>query len=205
MFYQKDNSLRTIAEHGVQFLKDKMWDKEFGGFYDLVTREGEPIREDGLIIKRAYGNAFAIYGLAEYFYASGDTAALKLAQETFWWLEKHSYDPQYGGYFQTMMRDGTPFKDGYRVIPAKDQNSSIHILECLTELYKVWPDSTLKERLSSMLRIVRDTITTEKGYLTLFFQRDWTPVSYMDSAAAVQKRISSMIMYHLAMMLKRHI
>jgi mannobiose 2-epimerase len=203
MYYRKDNALRNVSAYGVRFLKETMWDKEYGGFYDLVTREGEPIKEEGSIIKRAYGNAFAIYGLAAYFHASGDTAALTLAQETFWWLEKHSYDPRYGGYFQSMMRDGTPFldglkyvppkedihfQDGYRIVPPKDQNSSIHLLECFTELYKVWPDSTLKERLSSMLRLVRDIITTDKGYLTLFSQRDWTPVSYKDSSAVLRER-----------------
>jgi mannobiose 2-epimerase len=201
MFYQKDNALRKVAAHGAQFLGDKMWDKEYGGFYDLVTRQGEPIKEDGVILKRAYGNAFAIYGLAVYYRASGDTAALKLAQETFLWLEKHSYDPQYGGYFQTMSRDGIPFKEGYlppksenrfqsrnRFVPPKDQNSSIHLLECFTELYKVWPDSILKERLSSQLRLIRDVITTEKGYLTLFSRRDWTPISYRDSAVDVRER-----------------
>jgi len=188
MFYQKDNTLRKISGHGVRFLKDIMWDQEYGGFYDLVTRQGEPIKEDGSIIKRAYGNAFAIYGLAAYFRASGDTTALKLAQETFWWLEKHSYDPRYGGYFQFLNRDGIPFQDGYGNVPPKDQNSSIHLLECFTELYKVWPDSTLKERLSSMLRLVRDVITTNKGYLTLFLKRDLTPVTYTDSSADLQKR-----------------
>jgi mannobiose 2-epimerase len=203
MFYQKDNTLRNVAGHGVQFLKDIMWDKEYGGFYDLVTRNGEPIKEDGSIIKRAYGNAFAIYGLAAYSRASGDTASLKLAQETFWWLEKHSYDPRFGGYFQFMTREGVPFtdgygylppkdefllEDGYRIVPPKDQNSSIHLLESFTELYRVWPDSTLKERLSSMLHLVRDIITSDKGYLTLFSNRDWTPISYRDSTVAAQKK-----------------
>jgi cellobiose epimerase len=188
MFYHKDNVLRKVAGHGVQFFKDKMWDKEFGGFYDLVTRNGEPIKEDESILKKAYGNAFAIYGLAAYYRASGDTTALRLAKETFWWLEKHSYDPQYGGYFQFMTRDGIPFKNGYRISPPKDQNSSIHLLECFTELYKVWPDSTLRERLSSMLRLIRDVITTNKGYLTLFLNRDLTPVSYKDSTDAIRMR-----------------
>ena len=36
MFYQKDNTLRKVAEHGFRFLQDKMWDKQFGGFFDLV-------------------------------------------------------------------------------------------------------------------------------------------------------------------------
>ena len=52
MFYQKDTTFRNIAGYGMKFLKEKMWDKEFGGFYDLVTRQGEPIKEDGTIIKK---------------------------------------------------------------------------------------------------------------------------------------------------------
>jgi len=188
MFYQKDNVLRTVGAHGVKFLKDRMWDKEFGGFYDLVDRRGEPIRENGQIIKRAYGNAFAIYGLAAYYKASGDTAALALAQETFRWLEQHSYDAEYGGYFQFLSREGVPFTEGYRGTPPKDQNSTIHLLEAFTELYKVWPDQELKERLQSLLQIVRDTITTGKGSMVLFFKRDWTPISYRDSNPDVREK-----------------
>ena len=188
MFYQKDNVLRTIGAHGIAFLRNKMWDQEYGGFYDLVDRQGEPVRENGQIIKRAYGNAFAIYGLASYFGASDDTTALRFAQDAFAWLEKHSYDSLYGGYFQFMSRDGTPLTTGYRDNPPKDQNSTIHLLECFTELYRVWPDPLLKERLHSLLRIVRDTITTDKGYMVLFFKRDWAPVSYRDASSEVREK-----------------
>jgi mannobiose 2-epimerase len=188
MFYQKDNTLRTIGAHGVEFLRDRMWDHEFGGFYDLVSRKGEPRREDGQIVKRAYGNAFAIYGLAAYYAASGDTTALKLAKDGFAWLEQHSHDPAHGGYFQFMSRDGTPFTSGYGSYPPKDQNSTIHLLECFTELCRVWPDPLVKERLHSLLRIVRDTITMEKGYMMLFFQRDWAPVSYRDASPVERER-----------------
>jgi len=45
----------------------------------------------------------------------------------------------------------------------------IHLLECCTELYTVWPDPLLRTRLQSLLRIVRDTITTDTGYMTLVF------------------------------------
>ena len=187
-FYRKTSTLLSVAAHGAAFLERTMWDHELGGFYDLVTKQGKPILEDGKIVKRAYGNAFAIYGLAAYFAASGDSAALRLAQKGFLWLEKHSYDPVHGGYFQFLSRDGSPFTDGYRGAPPKDQNSSIHIMESFTELYRVWPDSRLKERLSSLLRIIRDTITTKQGYMVLFFQRDWTPVSFRDSPPGVRER-----------------
>jgi len=35
-----------------------------------------------------------------------------------------------------------------------------------------------------MLILTRDTITTDKGYLTLHLERDWTPVSFRDSTEA---------------------
>ena len=33
-----------------------------------------------------------------------------------------------------------------------------------------------------MLFLIRDTIITSRGNLTLFFKRDWTPVSIKDSS-----------------------
>jgi mannobiose 2-epimerase len=55
-------------------------------------------------------------------------------------------------------------------------------------LYEVWPDPLLKKRLEELLLLVRDTITTEKGYLTLHLQRDWTPVSLRDSSETYRKK-----------------
>jgi mannobiose 2-epimerase len=188
LFYESDNTFRDIALHGVRFLADVMWDKEYGGFYWLADRSGRPIPEEGKIVKRAYGNAFAIYGLAAYHHASGDTASLRLAEQTFRWLEEHSYDRSNGGYFQFMTREGNAIPDGFRE-PPKDQNSTIHLLEAFTALYRVWPDSLLKARLTELLLLVRDRITSPRGYMRLFFQRDWRPVSYGDSLPEVRERM----------------
>jgi cellobiose epimerase len=173
--------LRQAASHGFRFLKQTMWDSTYGGFYDLVDRSGLPRKENGTIIKRAYGNAFGIYALAAYYRATGDTSALHLAQQAYMWLEKHSYDSKHGGYFQFMAREGTPFTEGYRGTPPKDQNSTIHLLEAYTLLHDVWPDPQVKIQLSSLLHIVRDIITNDAGYMRLFFQADWTPFAYSGS------------------------
>ena len=57
----------------------------------------------------------------------------------------------------------------------------IHLLEAFTELYQVWPDALLRERLNEMLLLIRDKITTPKGNLILFFQPDWTPISFQNT------------------------
>jgi len=194
MFFN-DDRYRKLAAHGFHFLKEKMWDETYGGFYMLRNREGGPVKNSYQDEKRAYGNAFAIYALASYYAMSGDTSALTLAEKTFLWLEKHSHDPEHKGYFDQMARDGSlPCNDraktkawDFATIGWKDQNSSIHLMEAFAELYKVWPDSLLRSRLFEMLVIIRDTITTEKGYLTLYLERNWMPVSFRDSSAAARE------------------
>ncbi len=182
--YPQEAHYQEGAKHGFEFLRDKMWDHEHGGFYQLVSRSGQPLLEKSPL-KTAYGNSFGIYALAAYFGATGDSAGLDLVIKAFHWLEENSHDPVHKGYFQHLSQDGTPI-----VRPAdtqstsdlgyKDQNSSIHLLEALTELYEVWKDPLLKERLEEMLLLVRDTIVNEKGSLVLFLQPDWTPVSFQD-------------------------
>lgn len=177
------------SENGFHFLRDVMWDNTYGGFFNLVTRDGKN-KSDSRIPKEAYGNAFAIYALAAYYKASADTAALNLAKKAFMWLEKHSHDSKYKGYFQHLSRDGTPVKRDNSVpstsaLGFKDQNSSIHLLEAFTELYGVWHDALVRERLQEMLLLIRDKIVTSKGYLTLFFTPEWKPVSFRDSSKEV--------------------
>lgn len=182
----------TGAKQGFHFLRDVMWDKTNGGFHTLVDRQGNP-KSNANEEKTAYGNAFGIYGVSAYYKASGDADALAFAKKAFDWMEKHSHDPVYKGYFQHMQMDGTPIQRDSSVPSTaqtgyKDQNSSIHLLEALTELYSVWPDPLVRERLEEMLLLIRDTIVTPKGYLVLFLTPEWTPVSFKDSPDSVVEK-----------------
>ena len=182
--YPENQQYSEYAEQGFEFLRDQMWDDDYGGFFQIVTRQGTPVENSQFgdnFRKTLYGNAFAIYGFAAYYGATENQGALDLAKQAFNWLETHSHDNEYGGYFQPLERDGTPQKVGY----PKDYNSGIHILEALTELYVVWPDELVRERLTEMFYIVRDTMVTDKGYLNLYFTEDWTHLSYRDSTEAV--------------------
>jgi mannobiose 2-epimerase len=180
LYYRKD------ATAGFHFLADHMWDKQYGGFYTLVTRKGE-IPPGDPVEKNAYGNAFGMYALAAYYQLTGDDSALALAKKTFYWLEAHSHDPLHKGYFQHLKRDGEPIRRATNTAVTaetgyKDQNSSIHLLEALSALYEVWKDPLVRERLQEMLFLIRDKIITRRGNLTLFFTWDWIPVSIQDSS-----------------------
>ena len=181
MRYPDEPMFLDVARHGYEYLRDTMWDQEYGGFYTLVSRDGVPVNGR----KTAYGNAFGIYGLAAYAKASEDPEVLAFAKEAFNWLDEHSHDPEYGGYFQHLDQDGSVRDDARE--PPKDQNSSIHLLEAFTALYEVWPDQKVRNRLEEMLLLIRDTMVQDEKYLHLYFEEDWTPISYRDSLTHVRE------------------
>ena len=190
----EDDNYKQMAEHGFYFLKNYMWDSKFGGFYQIRSRDGSLSEtENWFDEKRVYGNAFAIYGLAALYKTTQNSEVLDLAKETFYWIENNAYDPIDKGYFQFFTREGESFGENskykttatdFKEAGLKDQNSSIHLLEAFTELYSIWPNQLLKERLTELLFLIRDIITTEEGYLTLFFTKDWNPISFKLSSKA---------------------
>ena len=192
--FPNDPRYKEAADHGFKFLRDFMWDKNNGGFFWDVSQSGERLEESPQY-KKAYGNAFAIYGLAAYNKLTGSVEALDLAQQGFLWLEDHVHDSDYGGYYDWITNEGisrASEKYDRKLFPAdaknvewKDFNSSIHLMEAFAELYAVWPDPLLRKRLEEMLEIVRDIMTTEKGYLQLYFTSDWSVISYRDEDRSV--------------------
>lgn len=189
LFYN-DDYYRRIAAHGLHFLRDKIWDTKYGGFYHIRDQQGNALPGDDADQKSAYGNAFALYALATHYAVFGDSAVLDLACQTFNWLEKYNHDPEYKGYVDVTDRTGNWLQqntNGIRIGNLdggviKDFNSSIHILEALTQFYKVRPDSLVWERLQEMLILIRDFMIDERGFLKLYFERDWTPFTVDDSA-----------------------
>jgi len=183
--YPDKKEFLEYAAHGFRFLRDAMWDTRYGGFHAYCTREGTP-QESSINEKKIYGQAFALYGLSQYYRMSHDPEVLDLAKKSFLWMEEKAHDPLYGGYFESLTRDGTPThlvaspQSGPIGTPfegVKDYNSSIHVMEAITELYRVWPDSLVRARLEEMFFLIRDTFVHPDGYLQLYFMPDWTLIT----------------------------
>lgn len=184
---------RDYARHGASFLRQRLWDQQDGGFYFMVDQDGRPVAPYGEQ-KHAYGQAFAIYGLAKAARVTGDVEIRKAAIAAFQWLDAKAHDAQYGGYLEAMRRDGQPILTaGPTTAPVdridaleipygrKTMNVHIHLLEALTELYRIYPDAILRQRLAEMHHIVRDVIVVDPGYLNLQFTRDWKPLPGLQS------------------------
>jgi mannose/cellobiose epimerase-like protein (N-acyl-D-glucosamine 2-epimerase family) len=186
------NEYLPIAEHGVDYLTSTLWDKEKGGFYWGLDEKGQisPQYTDG---KQLYGMSFVIYGLAAAYQVTKDPRALEYAQRGFHWIEEHAHDEKNGGYFEWLTRAGapvqghpetgvvellavTPFPIGY-----KSMNTHIHLLEAFSQLYEVWKDEIVRQRVQELLTIIRDKVCVDPGAMNLYFTNAWQPFPDHDS------------------------
>ena len=185
--YPQDERYAEAARHGFACLKDVMWDREQGGWYFRLDRQGKSIEPAGRV-KHAYGISFGIYACAAYYAAAKDAEGLRLAIKGFEWLDAKGHDAKYGGYWEYFDRGGRWIVDGNTPrdsigtrVGFKSMNTHIHVLEALTELYGVWPDEKVRVRLEEVFRIVRDKVVAPPGAMHLYFNPDWTPVPDVDS------------------------
>jgi mannobiose 2-epimerase len=121
-----------LAEHGINFMIDKMWDKEHGGFYWMTDRSGD-VKIDKKIL---YGLSFAIYSLSEYSLASGDPRGTEYAEKTFDLIQKYCSDTYFGGYFEMFERDWTLAGPGSHGGDRKTLDVHMHLMEAFTTLYE---------------------------------------------------------------------
>ena len=187
----KDQFL-PITQHGFQFLADRLWDKKYGGFFWGVGDNGEitDFYTDG---KELYGESFGIYGVAAEYQATHDPKALSLAQDAFRWIDEHAHDSKHGGYFEWLTREGKvvepdPNQVTLKGVPLagfpvgyKSMNTHIHLLEAFSQLYEVWKDDTVRQRLQELLAITRDKICVTPGVMNLYFTNEWQAIPDHDS------------------------
>jgi len=170
---------RKAADHGYRFLTEKMWDTSNTGFYQNYYIASQSA--DASQAKSAYANAFALYALSEYAKINNNPQVIAWVKKSFQWLEDKAHDPKRKGYYNVIAAKGHETDQGnfFMGDPAlKDQNTSIHLMEAFSNAYQIWPDTLLKQRLQEIFILVRDTMVNDKGYLNLFFTRDWQPISH---------------------------
>jgi len=160
-----------FARHGVDFLINKMWDEEYGGFYWTVDRKGN-VQIDKKIL---YGLSFAIYSLSEYTLATGDGRGLEYAEKTFDLMQKYAVDTMYGGYFEMFERNWDLCGPGSGGGDRKTLDFHMHLMESLTNLYECSQKSVHLRKLKETIDILEKRILHPE-YATGIpqFWADWT-------------------------------
>lgn len=162
------------AQRVFEYINRYFTDADNGGVYWSVDASGRML--DGK--KQIYGQAFCIYGLAEYFIAVADETALRMAKALFYSIEKYSLDNKNGGYLEAFSRSWGPLED--RRLSEKDDNEAksmnthLHVLEAYTNLYRAWKNPELLQSIQNLLDIFNEKIIDgQTGHQRLFFDERW--------------------------------
>jgi mannose/cellobiose epimerase-like protein (N-acyl-D-glucosamine 2-epimerase family) len=166
-----DGKLGEIAKHGVEFLVNKMWDNEFGGFFWMMDRRGK-LKIDKKII---YGHSFAVYSLSEYTLATGDSIGMDYALKVFDLVQKYCTDTMYGGYWEMFSRDWILAGPGSQGGDRKTLDVHMHLMEAFTTLFECTGKDVHKRKLREVIDILLYRIIhpVYKTGIPQFF-KDWT-------------------------------
>ena len=161
----------SLAKHGFDFLIDKMWDREHGGFYWMMDRKGN-VKIDKKII---YGHSFAIYSLSEYTLATGDHRGIEYAEKVFDLIQKYCADTMYGGYWEMFHCDWTLCGPGSQGGDRKTLDVHMHLMEAFTTLYECTGKDVHRRKLLEIIDILLYRIIHPqyKTGIPQFF-KDWT-------------------------------
>ena len=170
-----DPAWRRAAELARAQLLGPFWDDRHGGVCWSIDAAGGVVSDR----KQGYAQAFAIYGLAAWYAATGEAEALARAQALFLLLERHLHDPRHGGYFEACAADWQPLADLRlsEVEPntPKSMNTLLHVLEAYTALARIWPDARLRARLVELVTVFLERVYRARPapHCDLFFAEDW--------------------------------
>lgn len=163
-----------VATRAFQYINQHFRDKIYGGVYWSVDSKGNPLNTR----KQIYALAFTIYGLSEYFKATQVQEALDFAIELFELIELHSYDKITDGYNEAFTQSWEVIED--LRLSKKDRNdpktmnTHLHIIEAYVNLYSVWKNNFLAEKIRCLLEIFEyKIINHENFHLGLFFDNEW--------------------------------
>jgi len=164
-----------MAERAFDFVMNKFWDDQHGGAFWRLDDSGRMLDDS----KKIYGEAFYIYALTEFHRAFGSLAALERARELFDLIERHAHDAKFGGYFEVCQRDWSEAGVDARLSEKdmnekKSMNNQLHVLEAYTNLYRVWPEPRVAERLRELIGIFEERMLDKRTkHLHHFFNERW--------------------------------
>lgn len=167
-----DEKALAAAREQYAYLRDRFVDPEYGWIFSSVTPDGAPADDR----KDTYNGTFTLFAFAEYYAASGDPEALEKAKELYRTIEARARDHEKGGYIDTFARDWSPLP------VTKSLRAQLHVLECYSRLYTVWPDEGLRGHIAALVdNLCTKALDRDTGALKQWFSADWVPTDDEDS------------------------
>ena len=170
-----DALFKQMAGRAFDFVMNHFWDVQLGGAFWRLDDTGRVLDDS----KKIYGQAFAIYALVEYHRAFGVPVALARAIDLFELIERHAHDSKYSGYLEVRQRNWSEADADARLSDKdmnekKSMNNHLHLLEAYTNLYRVWKDQRVEQRLRELIALFEQRILDPRTlHLHHFFNEQW--------------------------------
>jgi mannobiose 2-epimerase len=176
--YFKEDKYLGMANRAYDYIKKYFIDRKNSGVFWLLDYKGNVLDSK----KQTYAIAFTIYGMSEFYRATGSRESLDKAIALYKALENHVYDKVNKGYIEAKTMDWQPISNmslsSADMNVSKSMNTHLHVLESYTNLYRVWKDEGLKSSLHELINVIIDKIIdTQKYQFKLFFDDSWKPLS----------------------------
>lgn len=160
------------AEEIFDYLIRNGWDAEYGGWYDEVDRAGAVVETT----KDLFNQAYAITGLAMYYFVTHDGRAKDYIDRSMEILEEHAWDEEHGGYVRTLSRDLSVLESRKDFAPQIAPVSGY-----LMYLYPATRDPDLLRTMEEIMGVVLErTRDEETGWVTGRFDEGWKPMAPRD-------------------------
>ncbi len=180
-----DTTYLGFAKRAINWLYNHAWDYNYGGWYQDLDINGNPISPNNE--KTAFYQHYALLGIAAYYEATKDTIAWNWLMSGYQHLENYFWDNRtsYKGYFD---------KTDYNTQNPRNKsfNATVDAITThLLYLYLMTEDNSYKERLQEIAEEIKDHLVASMPQQAIGF------VEYYDSDWNWDNSVTMTIMGHV--------
>lgn len=169
---------KLMADRAYEYLAKYFIDFKNGGLFWMLDNRGNVVSDK----KQTYAQAFAVYAFSEYHKINEYKRAKDFSIRIFELMEEHAYDVLNNGYHEALNNQWGKLQDvrlSEKDMNAdKTMNTHLHVLEAYTNLFRIWPDPKLKERLRNLIELMLEKFVNDNGHFHLFYSDKWELLSH---------------------------
>ena len=164
----------AAADHG--FAQLQRWSHSRTGGWARAQSNATQLSDSAVVdaTRDTYDQAFVIFASAWYFRASGDPAAIAMAEQAYAFLQAQLADAEHGGFFE---------EHPNRARLPRRQNPHMHLLEATLAMHAATGEGRWLDASRQMVGLFEHKFyDSTSGSIGEFFRLDWSPAEGAEGA-----------------------